>query len=247
MKTFLRQTTLGAGLACAVLLLSTAAYGQADDLSWFTIDGGGITFATGGGLEVGMTIGQPDPGVMTDGTTSVSGGFWFAAAPPTLTVPPDANIFCGDSSNPSNTGQATATDDCDGNPTVTYSDSSSGSHPTVLTRTWTATDDCGNSTSGAQTMTVNDINSPSNVMATPNPICVGQAGQLTASVGPGETADWYTGGCGTDGGGTLVGSGSPLNFTGTVTTTYYARAHNTTTGCESFTCTSVTVTVHDPP
>jgi len=49
------------------------------DLSWYTIDGGGGT-STGGGFELGGTIGQPDAGPaggpMTGGGFELVGGFW---------------------------------------------------------------------------------------------------------------------------------------------------------------------------
>ncbi len=59
------------------------------DLSWWTVDGGGQMFSTGGGYELGGTIGQPDASVtvMTGGTYSLSGGFWTA----TLPFPGDIN------------------------------------------------------------------------------------------------------------------------------------------------------------
>jgi hypothetical protein len=71
--------------------------------------------------------------------------------PPNLTVPADVIVNLGDSTDPADTGTATATDAADPSPTITYSDSQSGN---VITRTWTATDECGNSTSGNQTITI---------------------------------------------------------------------------------------------
>ena len=68
----------------------------------------------------------------------------------------DLSVTKTDSPDPSNTGQATATDNCDPNPSVTYSDSeAAGSCPQAktITRTWTATDACGNSASADQTIT----------------------------------------------------------------------------------------------
>ena len=57
--------------------LAPAALAQFD-LSWNTIDGGGATFSTGGGFELGGTIGQPDASLtpMTGGSFVVVGGFW---------------------------------------------------------------------------------------------------------------------------------------------------------------------------
>jgi len=74
--------------------------------------------------------------------------------PPALTCPADISFDCkqGDS------GTATATDNCDPNPKVEYTDS--GSLDTcglgVITRTWKATDECGNISSCVQTITVKD-------------------------------------------------------------------------------------------
>jgi hypothetical protein len=51
----------------------------------------------------------------------------------------------------------TVIDACDPNPSVTFSDAATGVCPQgySVTRTWTATDDCGNSASCTQTITVN--------------------------------------------------------------------------------------------
>lgn len=59
-----------------------AASGQNFDLSWYTIDGGGATFSSGGVFSVGGSIGQPDAGVMSGGAYTLSGGFWFAGDSP---------------------------------------------------------------------------------------------------------------------------------------------------------------------
>jgi hypothetical protein len=49
--------------------------GSGYDLTWSTIDGGGMMFSTGGGYSLGGTIGQPDAGVMNNGGYSLTGGF----------------------------------------------------------------------------------------------------------------------------------------------------------------------------
>jgi hypothetical protein len=64
---------------------------------------------------------------------------------------------------PSITGEPTVDDNCDGNPTVTYSDTIiPGACPETFTieREWTVTDFCGNSTSQTQTITVIDTTAP---------------------------------------------------------------------------------------
>ena len=83
--------------------------------------------------------------------------------PPILTTPPDVTIECGDATDPAQMGQASATDTDDPTPTVTYSDlvnlSGCGNTGTI-TRTWTATDDCGNTDTGIQTITIVDTTAP---------------------------------------------------------------------------------------
>ncbi len=60
---------------------ASAQSGGPYDLSWWTIDGGGVTFATGGVYNLGGTIGQPDASnALAGGPYSLTGGFWFAPA-----------------------------------------------------------------------------------------------------------------------------------------------------------------------
>ncbi|MCS6847298.1 MAG: hypothetical protein RMN52_06230 [Anaerolineae bacterium] len=40
------------------------------------MDGGGATFSTGGGYELGGTIGQADTGALTGDGYTLQGGFW---------------------------------------------------------------------------------------------------------------------------------------------------------------------------
>jgi hypothetical protein len=65
-----------------ILTVAAAALAGGDfDCDWQTIDGGGITFATGGSYELGGTIGQPDAGVtLTGGGYDLTGGFWSIGA-----------------------------------------------------------------------------------------------------------------------------------------------------------------------
>jgi hypothetical protein len=60
------------GLVASALAQSGGPY----DLTWNSIDGGGYTFSTGGGYELGGTIGQPDAGCMIGGGYTLGGGFW---------------------------------------------------------------------------------------------------------------------------------------------------------------------------
>ncbi|MEZ4511881.1 MAG: Ig-like domain-containing protein [Chloroflexota bacterium] len=90
---------------------------------------------------------------------------------PNLTVPANVQINAGDSTNPSNTGTATATDAGSGPPTITFSDSQVG---TVITRTWTATDGCGNFASANQTITIiSDVDLEITISESTDPVVAG--------------------------------------------------------------------------
>jgi hypothetical protein len=65
-----------AGLLLATMTPATIAGDLA--LDWWTIDGGGDMWTTGGEIELSGTIGQPDTSttVLTDGDIELTGGFW---------------------------------------------------------------------------------------------------------------------------------------------------------------------------
>jgi hypothetical protein len=64
------------GLGFAGLARVDAQSGGGYDLTWSSIDGGGLMFSTGGGYSLGGTIGQADAGVLTGGGYALNGGFW---------------------------------------------------------------------------------------------------------------------------------------------------------------------------
>ncbi|NNL91310.1 MAG: HYR domain-containing protein, partial [Saprospiraceae bacterium] len=88
---------------------------------------------------------------------------------PIITCPSDVTLNCEESTLPSATGLATATDNCTG-VEITSNDSSTqdadgivGScddYTYVITRTWTATDSCGNSSTCVQIINVEDVTNP---------------------------------------------------------------------------------------
>ncbi len=88
---------------------------------------------------------------------------------PVITCPGDITVECGGSTHPDVTGYATAVDFCDENPTIDWVDDQVGD---VITRTWTATDDVGNSSSCDQTITLEDTTDPAFVEACPGDITV---------------------------------------------------------------------------
>ena len=82
---------------------------------------------------------------------------------PMITCPADITVDCEDSIAPADTGLATATDNCSPTATITYTDNSSAgscSDEEVISRTWMATDGCGNSAVCTQTVTVVDDMAP---------------------------------------------------------------------------------------
>ncbi len=83
---------------------------------------------------------------------------------PSLTCPANITIQCTASTLPENTGSGTSTDNCDTAPLVTYTDlttsSSTCTQEYTITRTWKATDDCGNTSTCNQVITIDDSTAP---------------------------------------------------------------------------------------
>jgi hypothetical protein len=77
----------------AVSLAITVAIGAANDfeLFWWTVDGGGEMWTTGGDFELSGTSGQPDANitVMTGGGFELTGGFWPGVSTPKVASPGD--------------------------------------------------------------------------------------------------------------------------------------------------------------
>jgi len=82
---------------------------------------------------------------------------------PTISCPKNIEISCSDSSNPSNTGYATATDNCTAQVVINYTDNTqlTGCNKTgLILRMWSATDACGNVKTCTQLITVVDRTAP---------------------------------------------------------------------------------------
>lgn len=91
-------------------------------------------------------------------------------APELVGVPADATVECSDIPEPA---VVTATDNCS-DPVVTFEETllpGEGAGKATITRTWTATDDCGNETSATQRLIVIDTTAPE---------LVGVPGDITA-------------------------------------------------------------------
>ena len=81
----MRRTAIGIGtvgvIAAVAVVVGAVGGGPEFDLSWHTIDGGGVMRSTGGDFELSGTIGQPDAGAMSGGDFTLTGGFWFEVLP----------------------------------------------------------------------------------------------------------------------------------------------------------------------
>lgn len=88
------------------LILANGGY----SLSWYTVDGGGATFLTGGSYSLGSTAGQPDAAASSGGSYSLNGGFWSGVA---ITQTPSPTH------TPTRTPTATATGTLTATPTAT--------------------------------------------------------------------------------------------------------------------------------
>ena len=103
---------------------------------------------------------------------------------PVITVPADVTISCEDSTDPASLGEAVAEDNCEGIVSISFNDVvNPGNCPgeSTITRTWTATDECGNSASAEQTITVVDVTAPD--IIAPADVTI----SCTASTDPGVT------------------------------------------------------------
>jgi len=88
----MRNKRMKLALGAAFAILGTIGI-LADDfaIDWYSIDGGGEMWTTGGDYELSGTIGQPDAGVtMTGGDIELTGGFWVSFAPGPTPVTPSA-------------------------------------------------------------------------------------------------------------------------------------------------------------
>jgi hypothetical protein len=168
---------------------------------------------------------------------------------PTVIAPPVAVISCSALPSTVLTGTATATDNCGGAASVSYSDAppvaGACAGTAKIVRTWTATDACGNSGSATQNIFTQDITAP--VINTPaqntSVICDG-AGNVAARNA------WlaaHAGAVATDDCGTVTWTN---NFTALVTSCGSTTVTFTATdGCLNNSTTQATFTITDnvPP
>ncbi len=90
-------------LLLALAVGAAAVYAQAGgastllsagyDLTWNTVDTGGVTFASGGGYTLSGTAGQPDATLWSGGGYTLNGGFWHAGGVTGGTLPGERAVY----------------------------------------------------------------------------------------------------------------------------------------------------------
>jgi len=143
---------------------------------------------------------------------------------PSITCPPNVTVQCDESTDPSHTGWATATDACDPSVTITYTDqvdlSGCGGYTGLITRTWKATDDCGNTSTCQQIITIVDTTKPT-ITCPPSYVCVCASQGLTATI---PSYDWVAAKDNCDSDVTIVQSPLPGTIVGPGVHTIYITA-----------------------
>ena len=93
--------------ALGILLAFTAIYASGGyTMNWATVDGGGGTFSTGDGYNLGGSAGQPDAGALSGGDYTLHSGFWLRTS---LTPTPTATLTSTPTSTPTATHTPTPT------------------------------------------------------------------------------------------------------------------------------------------
>ena len=69
-------------LTCLACIATSRPADASLSIPWWTIDGGGITMASGASLRLSGTIGQPDAGSSSSGSLLLAGGFWMGGTLP---------------------------------------------------------------------------------------------------------------------------------------------------------------------
>ncbi|MDG2227432.1 MAG: gliding motility-associated C-terminal domain-containing protein [Flavobacteriales bacterium] len=136
------------------------------------------------------------------------------------------------------------TDPSIGLPTSIYTNASptyNSVSPLVNTTYYVRAEGCDTTNAVSVAITVNELSSnPTSVAATSSLFCSGGNTDLTVQGGPlgnGVAWQWYEGGCGS---GLPINTGSTINVSPTITTTYYVRSEGE---CDTSTCLNVTITV----
>ncbi len=242
----------GSNLGCNPATLPTDASVKTlatatDDCGTPTINVGHTDATSGCTLTRTFTVTATDGCGNTSAAKTVVYTWTADVTPPVLTLPADVQLQCGNPTDPSNTGFATATDGCGGSPTITYVDQATATNCTGkagINRTWTAVDGCGNSANGVQHITFVDTSAPA--IACPGPVTVVVSGTNNVSATNSVIAAFLHGATAIDNcsGGVTITNNAPSSFPlGTNTVTFTA-----TDACgNSATCQSQIIVVATTP
>lgn len=65
-----------------VFIVSGLVHAQSGgyDLTWYTVDNGGVSFRIGNEYQLGGATGQPDAAMLSGGGYTLVGGFWWDGA-----------------------------------------------------------------------------------------------------------------------------------------------------------------------
>ena len=160
------------------------------------------------------------------------------ATAPSISVPADVRVECTGDTSSASTGVATGSDTC-GGVAITESETSVAGpgNTEVITRTWTATDDSGNTASGDQIITVADATAPS--ISVPADVTVECTGDTSsASTGVATGSDTCGGVAITESETSVAGSGNTEVITRTWTAT--DDSGNTASGVQTITVVDTT-------
>src|SRR5205823_10086074 len=166
--------------------------------------------------------------------------------PPSITCPINLTLNCASQVPAPNTNSVTTSDSCGGPVTVTWQgDAISSSNcpgQFIINRTYRATDQCGNSATCAQTITINDTNPPS--ITCPTNLTASCASQVPA---PNTNGVITSDSCG--GPVTVIWQGDAISSSNCPGQFVISRTYRATDTCgNSATCTqSITINDTNPP
>ena len=171
---------------------NTGVASAQDDCSQVTVAfSDAITSVCGGAKTIARTWTATD--ACGNNATAVQNITLRDTTPPTITAPPNVTLECPADTNPSNTGTAIAQDGCS-SVVLSFTDVAVNTcgGAKVITRTWTATDACGNNAAAVQTITVQDTTPPT-ISAPPNLILPFTADISTNTTGVANATDGCSG------------------------------------------------------
>ena len=122
-----------------------------------------------------------NPIYLTNNLTGVNITMTHDTSAPSVTKPSNVTIQCDASINPLDTGTATASDDRDPSPAISYTDTvatAACADNTTIYRRWTATDACGNTSQGT-TQVITRVDTTVPVLVMPSNVVLG-CGQSSA-------------------------------------------------------------------